>query len=280
MPDLFLIAEATIAAAVAALLALWFRHDPRNPTPAVGIFASVLGIVIGLVVLLLPLHFPPRDVLDRIVGIIMPTVVVTELLACVWNRPAWILRFIVAAAATPVILYGSTYITNFDGPGSRDWSLVQCVFVFVGLTGILTIEWILLHRFAERVSGIAILMSLIIANSGAALCVMQTGYATGGQFGFPIAGALFGVAIGSFATRPATVRGAIGIGLVGLFSLLMAGRFFGGLTTFNAAILFAAPSASWIAPIIPINQRCTALSALALSALPVLIGVYGTFSSP
>jgi hypothetical protein len=41
------------------------------------------------------------------------------------------------------------------------------------------------------------------------------------------------------------MNGVVGLGVVGLFALLLVGRFFGQLSTANAALLFAAPLLAW-----------------------------------
>jgi hypothetical protein len=70
----------------------------------------------------------------------------------------------------------------------------------------------------------------------------------------PLSGALAAVTLAALALRKSIrLDGAIGVGIVGLFALLVVGRFFGELTTPHAVLLFAAPLACWAAelPVAP-----------------------------
>ena len=68
-------------------------------------------------------------------------------------------------------------------------------------------------------------------SAGAALAVMLSGYASGGQVGLPLAAAILGAAAAAMVLpRTLKVAGPPGVAVVGLFSLLVIGRFFGELT--------------------------------------------------
>ena len=73
--------------------------------------------------------------------------------------------------------------------------------------------------------------------------------------GLPLAAALTAVVIASLALAgPADMRGVLGLGVVGLFALLIVGRFFGQVSTLNAALLFFAPLLGWL-PELPFVRR-------------------------
>jgi hypothetical protein len=96
---------------------------------------------------------------------------------------------------------------------------------------------------------------LAIAVGGSALTIMLSGYATGGQAGLPLSAALLGgAAVAMVRPSPGGSVAPIGVGIVGLFSLLVIGRFFGELRTDHAIILFTAPLLAWL-PEVPRLRR-------------------------
>jgi uncharacterized membrane protein YuzA (DUF378 family) len=87
---------------------------------------------------------------------------------------------------------------------------------------------------------------------------MLSGYATGGQMGLALSAAIAGPILASLVL-PNSIHldGALAVGIVGLFALLVVGRFFGELTTARAAILFIAPLACWLTEL-PYLRSCKA----------------------
>ena len=117
-------------------------------------------------------------------------------------------------------------------------------------------------------------IALAVVCAGAGCTVMLSGYATGGQLGLPLAGALVGVGFVSMALRGRVdVASALSVGLVGLFGLLVIGRFFGTLTTVHAIVLFAAPLLAWLPEMISsprLRPWLRGAMRLALVAIPVV----------
>ncbi len=76
---------------------------------------------------------------------------------------------------------------------------------------------------------------------------MLSGYATGGQLGLPLAAALAGGAIVALAASSLRLSSSwVGPAVVGWFSLLVIGHFFGELTLIHAVLLFVAPLLGWL----------------------------------
>jgi hypothetical protein len=88
---------------------------------------------------------------------------------------------------------------------------------------------------------------LAVTLAAASATVMLSGYATGGQLGLPLAGALAGGAIASLVMRGPDVVSWVGPAVVGLFALLTMGYWFADLTALHALMLFAAPLVCWVA---------------------------------
>jgi hypothetical protein len=63
------------------------------------------------------------------------------------------------------------------------------------------------------------------------------------------------------------------VGVVGLFGLLVVGRLFAGLTTLNAALLFAAPLLGWLPELLPTRRLVRVALRLALAAVPVVVAL-------
>jgi hypothetical protein len=115
-------------------------------------------------------------------------------------------------------------------------------------------------------------LALVAACAG--VTIMLSGYASGGQLGFPLAAALGGAAVASLVIgRNPDLRGVLGVGLVTHFALLLAGRFFGKLTTANAVLLLAAPLLGWL-PELPyvrrLGPRTRGSMRVVLAAVPLL----------
>jgi hypothetical protein len=238
----------------------------------------VAGFLTGCWVLGLRPHWPPREDQDRFLVLLLPAVLVVELLATVPKVPAWLiwlLRLAVAVTAARVLLHDTIYLTDLAGPGSREWTPAQTWLILGGLAAGLAAAWVLLDLLTRRTPSRALPLALALACVGAAVTVMLSGYASGGQLGLPLAAALVGATGASVVlSRPGSMTGAVGFGLVGLFGVLIIGRFFGELSTANALLVFLAPLLCWIAEL-PYAQRLRpwlrAVTQVALVAVPLVI---------
>jgi hypothetical protein len=267
MPNPVLMAEAIgIAAAVAAIIVWLFgRSDLAGGAVGVG-----LGVLAGAWVLGLTPQVPPRGALDRLLLILVPAVVLTE--AVITGRSWWIgwaLRATVAALAAPLLVYGSSYVTDLSGPGSREWSAGMGAAIFTSLAAMLLLVWVLLTKLASQASR-WVTIAVAITAAGTAVTMMLSGYATGGQLGLPLAAA---VAVIAF-TNSRHASGAVGVAIVTLFSLLVIGRLFAGLTTLNAVGLFATPLLACVPDLPQLRQlgpRTRATLRVVLTAIPLIL---------
>jgi hypothetical protein len=104
---------------------------------------------------------------------------------------------------------------------------------------------------------------------------MLSGYASGGQMGLPLSAALAGTIVACFAVRgPVPIQGVISVGVVGLFSLLIVGRFFGELATNHAALLFFGPLLGWLTAMPYIRRRgyrTRGMVCVLLTAVPIAV---------
>ena len=173
-----------------------------------------------------------------------------ELLAAFPRVPRWLvwpLRLALLAGAGRVLLDGTIYITDVGGPGTSEWSPALAWLIFGTISALAGAVWALLSLLARRAPGPSVPVCLAGTSAGAALTVMLSGYATGGQVGLPLAAALLGVTAAALVlTRLSSSTGPLGVVIVGLFSLLVIGRFFGELTTAHAIVLFCAPLLGWV----------------------------------
>jgi len=269
-----------IAAAVVLLLASWPWQAPhRVRTRCGGVLAVGIGIYAGCWWLGVSPNWPPREDQDRLLLVLLPVVIVVEIIGAVIARPIWLpwlLRLVVAAAATPCLLYGSSYLSELAGPGSREWTPLQMVLILIGLAALLTALWSTLWMLAKRTACRSVPVVLAFVCAGAAVTIMLSGYASGGLIGLDIAAAIVGGVIGSLPSRTSEMNGIVGLSVVGLFSLLVVGRFFGQLTTFNAALLACAPGIAWIAEVPFLRRggpRLRGLARLIVCAIPVAVAL-------
>jgi hypothetical protein len=276
MPDPILIGKAFAASATAAfVIALLVGRDSRVSVAGAGrALAVVIAMYAGLSILGLLPHFPPREALDRLLLIVLPAALVAEAIASIAKRFGWIARATVAVLAAPVLLWDSLYITGQGGSRPPAWSPGQMWLIFAALGVLLMAYWTILCRLAPRAGERLALGCVSGAVLGTGVVIMLSGYATGGQVGMPLAAGLGGVALGSLLAKGnSSTKGALGIGIVGLFGLLLIGRFFAGLTSLNAALLFAAPLVGFLPELLPARLRVHSAWRLGLAAIPVVLAL-------
>jgi hypothetical protein len=276
MPDPVLILKASAAAlALTAVVFLVFGRMGGRPG-WVGAAGVGVGFFVGAWLLGARPQFPPREDQDRWLLILLPAAVVVEVAAAGLGRLpwlAWSLRLVLAAGAAPLLLYGSRYVTDNAGPGSREWTPEQTWLILGGLAAALAGVWVLLDRLTGRSAPAAVPLALALACAGSGVVIILSGYASGGQLGLALAGA---VVASFFLPGDADLRGVVGVGVVGLFALLVVGRFFGNLTTTNAALLFGCPLVLWSSALpflTPVRPWGRAFAGLSLVGLPVALAL-------
>jgi hypothetical protein len=283
MPDPTLMLGAMTAAAVTAaavlLLCGWPWRNPRRARVSVGCVVGVgLGLYVGCWWLGIRPHLPPREDQDRLLLILFPALLGVELVTALERLRwlSWPLRLVILAGAARVLLHDTTYLTELAGPGSREWTPDQTWMILGGLAAVLAGTWAALAYLAPP--GRSVQLAVALACAGAAVTVMLSGYATGGQIGLPLAAAVAGATLASVALAGRLdLQAVLGMGVVGLFAVVVMGRFFGQLTTGNAVLLFFSPLLCWLpeVPYVrgflrPWGRNCLRV---ALSAVPVAIAL-------
>ena len=263
MPDPVLMLTAMAIAFVVSAVLLgvigWQTRQVGSSAFDIGwILGVAAGFTLGCWVLGSRPHWPPRDDQERLLALILPAVAVVELLAAFPKVPRWLiwpLRLMIVAGGARVLLHGTTYITDLTGPGTSEWSPSLAGQIFAGSAALEAAVWVLLCLLACRAPGPWLPVCLAGTTAGTAVTVMLSGYATGGQVGLPLAAALMGATSAALVLNRKSPRtGPLGVAIVGLFSLLVMGRFFGELTSVHAVVLFCAPLLGWL-PELPYARR-------------------------
>ncbi len=294
MPDEMLILRAVAASAVTAAIVVLLCGWPwRVPRPVRASLGCVLGTGAGFYVGCWLLGWRPQWSLaedqGRLMLVLIPAVLLVESLAAFlgsFRWPAWLLRLVVAGGAARVLLHDTVFLVDKGLPDTPEWTPAQAYMILACLAVALAGVWVALAALARRtsldssptesaarggVSGRSVPLVLAGACAGAALTIALSGYASGGLLGLPLAAALTAVVVVSMA--PSTrldMTGVIGVGVVGLFALLVVGRFFGSFTTLNAALLFFGPLLCWLPELPP---RFRGLVRVALAAAPVVVAL-------
>jgi hypothetical protein len=276
------------AAALAAVVLILFGWPWRGRGVAritVGWTLGVgLGFYAGCWLLQRRPHWPPSEDQDRFLILLMPAVFGVELLAVfprISRRLIWLLRLAMVAGTARLLLHGSIYLTDSLGPDR--WSPAQAILILGGLAVALAAEWTLLELLARRAPGRSLPAALALTCAGAGVTVMLSGYFTGGQLALPLAASLAGCTTASLLlNQPPRSDGWLGPGIVGLFGVLVVGRFFSNLSTIHALILFFAPLLSWL-PELPylcrIRPAVRDLIRLTFIAIPVSVAALRAWKS-
>jgi hypothetical protein len=286
-PDVLLrvmLLSVAAAAGVAVLVPLVAGRLWRSPVRTRAVLGAALAVgaafFVGARVLDVRLQWLPAEVQDRFLLLLLPAVVLIESVAApLYERwwLVWSLRLVVAAGTARVLLHGTTYLTDWNGPGTREWSNAQTVLILGGSAAALLSVWGALDVLVRKGRGTSVCLAVAVTCAAAAVTIMLSGYLTGGQLGLPLAGALTGAALAMwFFPAPGRETGALAVGLVGLFGLLVAGRFFGSLTTPHALVLFAAPLLCWLPEVPPVRRLwawARGVLRVALVVLPVAVVV-------
>jgi len=184
----------------------------------------------------------------------------------------WPLRLLLALATARILLHDTIYLKDPNGPGTREWTPLQTTLILGGLGAGLLAVWAALDVLGRRTRGASPWVALALACAGAAVAIMYSHYATGGQLGVALAGALGGAGLATLLFGGPRETGSLGVGVVSLFGLLVVGRFFVDLTTAQALLLLLAPLLAWL-PELPLVHRLGPVVrgtlAVVLVALPV-----------
>ncbi len=280
-PSLYLEAMASAAIVSAAcVLAITALRRPASTTwlnlasiPGIG-----LGLVTGYHMLAWRWILPPVNGLDRFLIIVVPATLVIELIAGFPAVPrwlAWLLRMSLASMIPRILLHGSVHLS---GSNSTPWQAVAVM----GIAALfLVISWSLLALLSQRSRGVPIVLALYLATQCAGLTIMMAGYIKGGAAACPLAAILVAAALwtylagsGRFATAPSISPAVLGIGIVGLFGLLLIGIFFGRISIVSGLVMLLAPLLCWITQISWLRHRqgwVVGSMGLLLVALPLLI---------
>jgi hypothetical protein len=259
MPDPLRLLQAGGAAAATAfvvvLLCGWLWHSPSAAGRYVGgLFGAAAGFALGCWVLGPELHFDLRDVEDRLLLTLLPAALLVELFAALVRSPrwpAWALRLAFAAVAAPVLLYKTTFLAGLSSSGNGEWGRQETYLILGALAVALAVVWALLARLGERSPDSGPLLGLAVVCAAAAPAVMVSGYIGGGILAAPLAAALGGVGLALLAIPgPSRSDHLMSVGIIGLFSILLLGHFFGKLPTWIALVLFLAPLLLWV-PAVP-----------------------------
>ena len=284
MPDIVLMAKGVLAAAVVAgLFLLAIARPGKDPSPwrlAAGWVGGLgAGLYAGYAVLGEWPRWPPPEDRDRFLVILLPLALAVEAAAMLMPARRWIawtLRILLAAAAAPILLYNSAYIADLDGPdlsGTAEWNRAEAALVFAISAVMLSGVWEFLAWLQTRTSHRTVSSVLALTTLACGVTVMLCGYLLGGFVALPIAGAIAGATLASFAfAKQPPDNPCLGIGIIGLFTVLFIGRFFGSLPTSVAICLLLVPLLGWTGEI-PLFRKLPPSARAAIGVAVVLVAL-------
>lgn len=172
------------------------------------------------------------------------------------------LRLTLYASVGRILLHDSVYLGGVGSDNPDAWSFGQTLAAFGGgFLGLIAV-WSLLCRLSDRSAAGSITLCLAMTILCTGLATMMAAYIKGGAAAIPLAAALAGTSLASpllaqdFDVKVETyLRATIGIGVIGLFSLLCIGHYFGQLTGLCAIVLFLTPLLCWISELPGLRSR-------------------------
>jgi hypothetical protein len=234
------------------------------------------------------LDWPPGEALDRLFLVLLPATLGVELANAALSKHAmlvWTMRIALSAAAAPTLLYGSIYISDAAGPGSRHWSTWQSLAIFALFAAALAGVWWLLAKLAGQASARSVVLAAAMCSAAAGVAVMLSGSIAAGQIGLPLAGGLAGAAAASLLMPGRQhVCTAVGPAVVGLFAMVVVGRFFADLTTLHAILLFAAllgcfvSTMPYVRSLGNVSLGACRLAAVAIPLAVIVVQAYSRFA--
>ena len=287
MPDPLLYLQGIVAAFCASAGLTWIvsrRASLSSPRLSGASLLSLAGgLLAGYGALRLIPRWPPVNGLDRFLAIGLPVALLIEWLASRSGVPrwrAWILTGGLAVGSGPVLLWGSVYLG--DSPAA--WNPVLAASILGASAGALIVARRLTGKLLDRSPGVAVPLLAAVCIQSAGVAVMLAGYLKGGAAAFPIAASLAAVVLAWRRRGPefaASIRAALAVAVVGLYGIVLIGRFFGGLSTWSAVVLLMAPAAPWLVEALPRRssrprlavglQVLSTVLALALVLVPAVI---------
>ncbi len=282
MLDVVLLAKAVVvgalAAAVVMRLATWGAPRPwcRN---ACWTWAVAAGILAASGATDQWPHWPAREDRARFLTLLVPLALVVETLAAARpsSRATWIMRLGLAATVAPIVLHNSVYLADLNGPDSAEWSSSEAALILCGLAAILASIWAIMSRLLSRTSTSALLWVLVLDALATAVTVMLSGYFRAGLLALGLAGATAGATLASYAAQPRLpTTGSLGMSVIGIFAVVLMGRFFGALSTGLAACLLIAPLLAWTAELpglCKLPPRGRGAAQLAFVVIPLVVVV-------
>jgi hypothetical protein len=224
-------------------------------------------------------HWPPLEDRARFLTLLVPLTLVVDTLASAVRsrRAAWIMRGGLAAGVAPILLHNSVYLADLSGPNSAEWSSTQATIILGGLAALLTLWWAFINARQSHASTPIVVLVLALDAFAAAATVMLSGYYRAGLLGLGLTAAIAGATLTSYAARPPSAfHGSLGMGVVGIFSVALMGRFFGTLATGLAACLLLAPVLAWTVDLPRLRVLSPAwrnTMRLACVAVPLIVAV-------
>lgn len=243
---------AAIVSVLVVLAMAWLRRPVNSKwLNVVCVIAMSLGFAVGCDVLAVRWTWSPVKGLDRFLVIVVPMTLCVELVMGLEQGPrwfAWFLRVCLVGAIPRILLHGSVYLSG----GDQYWTRTEVGTALVLGSLLLAVTWGLLVWLSHRSGGLSIPVALGLTIQCAGLTVMLAGYLKGGATAFPLAATIVATAtaaklmlLRAGTTARLSPTSIIGFGVIGLFGVLLIGRFFGRLSTEFSLVLLLTPLLCW-----------------------------------
>lgn len=262
-------------------LVIFYRRCPRWLTQIVSVIAIALGFEVGFLATYGMPKLPPIEAHEWLMVALGPAALVVAILAAATRIPAvgiWLLRFIIAFGAAPLLL--QPYIEHtWTGAQSTTWLL--------GLGAGAVLFWALLMRLVSNsdttenshTPAYWLPWVLAIVAGGTGITILMSGSQTLGQLGISLAAVLIGVAAMSLIARKKvfSLTSHLDLTITLLIGIWLCGYFYAQLSAMHTILLALAPLAAWIGHLLPDPKYTFGKTLVRLiPALILVIGVVGS----
>ncbi len=143
------------------------RWSPARRWSIAGVWSVLPAFVAGCWIWSGRPRWPLAEDQDRLLAVLVPGLLLCETVAVALPRwLGWLPRLVAAVATLPILLYGSAYLTEAGGPGTRLWGIAELWAYLAAGAVLIGLAWLALDRSQRTASSWLRALALILVIHG------------------------------------------------------------------------------------------------------------------